>query len=106
MIRMDEGAAFLGECALIDFDSPINRTGLLFYNTLFDENACCHVALGRGFNDCVRGYEQLSQQELKELGVNDSLIHVDFMIGSRDLAITGITADGREIPVFRGGSWA
>ena len=106
MIRMDEGAAFLGECALIDFDSPINRSGILFYNTLFDENACCHVALGRGFDDCVRGYEQLSRQELAELGVNDSLIHVDFMIGSRDLAVTGITADGREIPVFRGGSWA
>ena len=106
MIRMDEGAAYLGECALIDFDSPINRSGILFYNTLFDENACCHVALGRGFNDCVKGYEELSQQELRELGVNDSLIHVDFMIGSRDLDITGITADGTEIPVFRNGSWA
>ena len=106
MIRMDEGAAFLGECALIDFDSPINRSGILFYNTLFDENACCHVALGRGFNDCVAGYEQFSQEELRELGVNDSLIHVDFMIGSRDLDITGVTADGREIPLFRHGSWA
>ena len=106
MIRMDEGAAFLGECALIDFDSPINRSGILFYNTLFDENACCHVALGRGFNDCVKGYEELSRRELGELGVNDSLIHVDFMIGSRDLDITGITADGREIPIFRRGSFA
>ena len=105
MIAMDEGAAFLGECALIDFDSPINRSGILFYNTLFDENACCHVALGRGFNDCVRGYEEMSQQELRELGVNDSMIHVDFMIGSRDLDITGITAEKREIALFRHGSW-
>ncbi len=105
IIGMDEGAAFLGECALIGQDSPINNTGLLFYNTLFDENACCHIALGRGFDNCVAGYSRYTKDELKALGVNDSMIHVDFMIGSHDLSITGITASGNRTAVFRDGEW-
>ena len=105
MIAMDEGAAYLGEVALVPYDSPINQTGILFYNTLFDENASCHVALGRGFENCVADYDKYSQEQLRAMGVNDSMIHVDFMIGCRDLNITGITADGRKIPVFRFGEW-
>lgn len=105
MIAMDEGAAYLGECALIGFDSPINNTGILFYSTLFDENASCHVALGRGFDECVEGFEKLSQDEIHALGINDSMIHVDFMIGSRDMNITGITEDGSSIAIFRDGEW-
>ena len=105
MIAMDENAAFLGECALISWDSPINNTGILFYNTLFDENACCHLALGRGFDNCVKDYEKYSADELHTMGVNDSMIHVDFMIGSADLDITGITGDGKEVAIFRSGVW-
>ena len=105
MIAMDDNAAYLGECALISWDSPINNTGILFYNTLFDENACCHLALGRGFDNCVKDYEKYSADELHSMGVNDSMIHVDFMIGSADLDITGITGDGREIAIFRNGVW-
>ena len=105
MIAMDEGAAYLGECALVDFDSPINNTGILFYNTLYDENACCHVALGRGFYDCIQDYPKYTQDEMKRMGVNDSMIHVDFMVGSRDLSITGITPSGERVEIFRGGSW-
>ena len=105
MIAMDEGAPYLGECALIAHDSPINNMGILFYNTLYDENASCHVALGRGFDCCVADYAKYSQDELHELGVNDSMIHVDFMIGGAELDIDGVTADGEKIPVFRKGAW-
>lgn len=106
MISMDEGAAMLGECALIADDSPINNAGILYYNTLFDENASCHLALGKGFANCVRGYEELSQEELAKLGLNDSMIHVDFMIGCKDMQITGITAKGERIAIFKDGNWA
>lgn len=105
MIAMDDNAPFLGECALISWDSPINRTGILFYNTLFDENACCHLALGRGFDNCVRDYEKYTADELHAMGVNDSMIHVDFMIGSADLEIDGVTADDEIVPLFRNGVW-
>lgn len=105
MIAMDEGASYLGECALIGCDSPINRMGILFYSTLYDENASCHVALGRGFNDCVCGYEKYSPDDFRQMGVNDSMIHVDFMIGCDDLEIDGVTWDGAVIPVFRRGNW-
>lgn len=106
MIGMDEGAAYLGECALVPYDSPISRSKTLFYNTLFDENASCHLALGRGFSNCVRGFENYSDEQLKEMGVNDSIIHVDFMIGTDDLNITGVTKSGERIPVFKDGNWA
>ena len=106
MITMDEGAAYLGECALVPYASPIRESGLLFYNTLFDENAACHLALGRGFNACVRNHENFTLEELREMGVNDSIIHVDFMIGTEDLDITATTRDGKEVPIFRHGNWA
>ena len=106
MIRMDEGAACLGECSLIPCDSPIHNTGILFYETLFDENAACHLALGRGFFSCVEGFEHRSREEMLALGVNDSMIHVDFMIGCETLDIDGVTADGHVVPVFRNGEWA
>ena len=105
MVSMDEGAAYLGECALIAYDSPINNTGILFYNTLFDENASCHLALGRGFNDCIEGYENLSVEECEKLGVNSSMIHVDFMIGSKDMSIIGVTKDGKIVQIFKDGNW-
>lgn len=106
MISMDEGAAYLGECALVPYDSPISNSKILFYNTLFDENAACHLALGRGFSNCVRDYEKYSEDEIKALGVNDSMIHEDFMIGCDDLEITGVTRNGVRVPIFRGGNWA
>ena len=106
MIAMDEGAAMLGECALIADDSPINNTGILFYNTLFDENASCHLALGRGFNNCLENYENYSYEQCKEIGINDSMIHVDFMIGSKDLSIVGVTKDGKRVQIFKDGNWA
>ena len=96
----------LGEVALIPFDSPINKTGVLFYNTLFDENASCHLALGRGFNECLKGFENYTNDECKERGINDSMIHVDFMIGAKDLAIVGECKDGRKVPIFIDGNWA
>ncbi len=105
MVSMDEGAAYLGECALIAHDSPINNTGILFYNTLFDENASCHLALGRGFNDCLENYEKYSVEECEKLGVNSSMIHVDFMIGSKDMSITGVTKDGKRVQIFKDGNW-
>jgi aminopeptidase len=106
MIGMDEGAAYLGEVALVPYSSPIRESGILFYNTLFDENAACHLALGRGFNNCVRGYENMTNEEIKELGVNDSIIHVDFMIGTEDLSIVATTKDGRTVQIFENGNWA
>ncbi len=106
MISMDEGAKMLGECALIPYDSPINNSRVLYYNTLFDENASCHLALGRGFTNCVRGYEHMSKEELDQKGINDSVIHVDFMIGSRDMNIVGITKNGLRVQIFKDGNWA
>ena len=106
MVAMDEGASMLGEVALVPYDSPINNTGLLFYNTLFDENACCHVALGMGFGNCLRGFENMSIDEIHAAGINDSIIHVDFMVGAADLDITATTYDGQEVPIFRKGNWA
>lgn len=106
LIGLDEGASHLGEVALVPFNSPVNETGLLFYNTLFDENACCHLALGRSFNDVIDDYEHKTPEEINALDLNQSQIHVDFMIGSKDLEIKGTTFDGKEIVVFKDGVWA
>ena len=106
LITMDEGSAYLGECALVPFNSPINETGILFYNTLFDENACCHLALGMGFADTIRDFEHKTLDECRALGVNDSMIHEDFMIGTADLAIDALCEDGRTVSLFRNGTWA
>ena len=106
LVSMDEGASMLGECALVPYDSPINNSGILFYNTLFDENCCCHLALGRGFNNTLKGFENMTNEECKKAGINDSAIHVDFMIGSEDLQIDGITEDGKTVAIFKNGNWA
>jgi aminopeptidase len=106
ILATDENACRLGECALIAKDTPIRESGLLFYNTLFDENASCHLALGTGFPDCIEGGEQMGIEELVAAGVNHSSTHVDFMVGSDDLAITGVTVSGEEVSVFRDGLWA
>ena len=106
MISMDEGAAYLGECALVPDDSPISESGLLFYNTLFDENAACHLALGMGFTDTIRDFEHKTLEECRALGVNDSMEHNDFMIGYEGLDIDALTRDGRTVPIFRRGRWA
>lgn len=105
MVSMDEGAAYLGECALIAYDSPINNTGILFYNTLFDENASCHLAVGRGFNNCLENYENYTVEECENMGVNSSMIHVDFMIGSKDMSIVGVTKEGKRVQIFKNGNW-
>ena len=106
MFAMDEGAAMLGEVALVPKESPINQSGLMFFNTLFDENACCHVAAGAGFSEVLDGFMDMSDEEILAKGINDSLIHVDFMVGSDDLHIVGIHEDGSETDVFVNGTWA
>ena len=106
MIAMDEGAAYLGECALVPQASPIAQSGILFYNTLFDENAACHLALGMGFADTIRDHHNKTLEECRALGINDSMIHEDFMIGCDSMNIDAICADGSLVPVFRGGNWA
>ncbi len=106
MISMDDGAKMLGECALVPQNSPINNSGILFYNTLFDENASCHLALGRGFTNCIKDFEKYSQKEFDDMGVNNSMIHVDFMIGCDDMNIVGVTEDGQKIIIFKDGNWA
>ncbi len=106
MISMDEGAAYLGECALVPVNSPISESGLLFYETLFDENAACHLALGAGFADTIKGFENKTLDECRKLGINESMIHVDFMIGFEGLDIDAQTRDGKTVPIFRAGKWA
>ena len=106
MITMDEGAAYLGECALVPQASPIAESGILFYETLFDENASCHLAMGRGYADTIENHHERTLQECQELGINDSMIHVDFMMGCDTMNIDAICEDGSVVPVFRGGNWA
>lgn len=106
MLTMDEGSAYLGECALVPYDSPVRASGLLFYNTLFDENAACHLAMGMGFADTIRGFQDKSLDECRKMGINDSMIHVDFMIGTADMDIDAILEDGSSVAVFRKGNWA
>lgn len=106
MISKDEGAAYLGECALVPVNSPISESGLLFYNTLFDENAACHLALGMGFTNTIRSYESKTLEECRKMGINDSMEHVDFMIGYDGLDIDAVTFDGKKVPIFRRGKWA
>ena len=106
LIQMDEGSAYLGECALVPYDSPICQSGLLFYNTLFDENAACHLALGMGFADTINGFEGKTLAECRAMGVNDSMVHEDFMIGCADMHIDAVCEDGKTVPIFRNGNWA
>ena len=106
MIETDEGSYYLGEVALVPHDSPISNSNILFYNTLFDENASCHLAIGKAYPVCIKNGENLSDKELVKLEVNDSFVHEDFMVGTEDLQIIGITADGKEIPIFKNGNFA
>ena len=104
-ISVDEGASYFGEVALVPYDSPISNQKILFYNTLFDENAACHIAFGEAY-PCLKDGKGLSKDELKARGLNDSFTHVDFMIGTSDLSIVGTTRDGKEIPIFVDGNFA
>lgn len=105
-LAVDDGARYFGEVALVPYSSPIRESGLLFYNTLYDENASCHLAFGEAYPECIRGGEAMSRKELSAHGLNHSLTHVDFMIGTADLSIVGTTHDGREIAVFKNGNFA
>ena len=106
MLSMDEGAAYLGECALVPQKSPIAESGLLFYNTLFDENASCHLAMGMGYCDTIKDYHDKTLEECRQLGINDSMIHEDFMIGCDSMNIDATTREGKVVPIFRNGNWA
>ncbi|WP_301962754.1 aminopeptidase [uncultured Megasphaera sp.] len=106
LVAIDEGSGRLGEVALIPYHSPISLSNILFYETLFDENASCHLALGASYPTCLAGGAEMTKEETEQAGLNDSMIHVDFMVGSPDLSITGIKADGSEVPVFLHGDWA
>ncbi len=106
MVTMDEGAAYLGECALVPQHSPICESGILFYETLFDENAACHLAMGAGFADTIRDHHSKTLQECQALGINDSMIHVDFMIGCDSMNIDAICENGKTVAIFRNGNWA
>ncbi len=106
LVATDEGSHYLGEVALVPFHSPISQSNILFYNTLFDENASNHLAIGSAYAFCIEGGKSMSRDELKANGLNESITHVDFMIGSEQMNIDGITADGQAEPVFRNGNWA
>lgn len=106
ILSLDQGSSYLGECAFVPYHSPINDTGLLFYNTLFDENASCHLALGTGFPELYPDYANHTDEEIRNAGINKSQSHVDFMIGSEDMEIIGTTRDGKEVPIFKNGDWA
>lgn len=106
LLTADESAAYLGEVALVPHDSPISNLNILFYNTLFDENASCHLAFGKAYPVCIAGGDKMDESALEAAEVNDSLIHEDFMIGTADLEITGITQDGKEVAVFKNGNFA
>lgn len=106
LIETDEGTLRLGEVALIGKNSPIAQSGILFYNTLFDENASCHIAIGKGYPTTIKGGENLSKDELLSRGVNDSVEHVDFMIGTPDLKVTGVKKSGEKVTLFIDGEWA
>ncbi len=105
IIETDEGAARLGEIALVPAGSPISRTGILFYNTLYDENAASHVALGRAYTNCIAGCEGLDEADFAVRGGNSSNVHVDFMIGSAEIDVDGLDDDGTAEPLMRAGEW-
>ena len=106
LLSLDEGAKHLGEVALVPYDSPISNSNIIFLNTLFDENASCHFAFGKAYPTNIKGGENMTDEELEKAGVNDSLTHVDFMVGSKDLSIIGETKDGEKVEIFENGNWA
>lgn len=105
LLDTDEGSRYIGEIALVPYDSPISNTNILFYNTLFDENASCHLAIGSAYAFNLEGGKTMNKEELLAAGANQSITHVDFMIGSKDMSIDGITKDGERVAVFRNGNW-
>jgi len=105
LLNIDEGAKYLGEVALVPFDSPISQSNIIFLNTLFDENASCHFALGKAYPTNIKGGEKMTEEELEAHGVNNSLTHVDFMIGTEDMSIIGETKSGEKIQIFKNGNW-
>lgn len=106
LIKADDGSKYIGEIALVPHESPISASGLLYYNTLFDENASNHIAIGAAYPTCYEGGSELSEEEMDKVGINTSITHEDFMVGSADMDIDGIHADGTVEPVFRKGAWA
>ena len=106
LLSFDEGSSYLGEVALVPYDSPISQSGILFFNTLYDENAACHLAFGRPYPENLEGGAEMSKEDLAARGANDSMQHLDFMIGTRGMNIDGVQADGTVVPVFRNGNWA
>ncbi|EKN70015.1 hypothetical protein BABA_07361 [Neobacillus bataviensis LMG 21833] len=106
LVETDEGSHYLGEVALVPFNSPISQSNVLFFNTLFDENASNHLAIGSAYAFCIEGGKKMSSEELAKNGLNESITHVDFMIGSPEMDIDGVTADGASEPIFRAGNWA
>lgn len=106
LIETDEGSHYLGEVALVPHDSPISNSNILFFNTLFDENASCHLAIGKAYPVCIKNGDNMTEEELVRNGVNDSLVHEDFMIGTADLEIIGVTSEGTEIQIFKNGNFA
>ena len=106
LIDTDNGSHYLGEVALVPFNSPISNSNIIFYNTLYDENASCHLAIGKAYPVCIKDGENMNENELEKHGVNTSLVHEDFMIGTKDLTITGTTWDGEKNLIFSEGNWA
>ncbi|QPJ85897.1 aminopeptidase [Sarcina sp. JB2] len=106
LLDTDEGAKYLGEVALVPYNSPISNSNIIFFNTLYDENASCHLAFGKAYSLCIKDGEKMSEEELLKEGANDSLTHVDFMIGTKDLQITGTTYDNEKFDIFVNGNWA
>ncbi|MBT2659355.1 aminopeptidase [Bacillus sp. ISL-18] len=106
LVETDEGSHYLGEVALVPYNSPISQSNVLFFNTLFDENASNHLAIGSAYAFCIEGGKKMSSEELAENGLNESITHVDFMIGSKDMDIDGVTVEGKTEPIFRAGNWA
>lgn len=105
LFAMDEGAMRLGEVALVPDDSPISRTGVLFFNTLFDENASCHLALGRAYAENIEGGTDMTDEDKEKKGMNDSIIHVDFMVGSKDVVVSGVNENDEEVTLIKDGEW-
>lgn len=106
LINTDEGAKYLGEIALVPYDSPISNSNILFYNTLFDENASCHLAIGQAYPSCIEEGDTLNKQQMEEAGMNDSLVHVDFMFGTKDLDIVAVDSFGNTEQIFKNGNWS
>jgi aminopeptidase len=106
LVDTDDGSHYLGEVALVPYNSPISQSNILFFNTLFDENASNHLAIGSAYAFCIEGGKKMAREELQKHGLNQSITHVDFMIGSAEMNIDGIKEDGTSEPVFRNGDWA